>query len=244
MMTQTKTNGDLGAAAPMWVPTVSGNLKAIVPKLCAVMRSAGYVQKDGENTHFDYTFASAGAVYAKVRAAMVENNLAVVGVSQELVKYVRQGRGWKSVVRTTVTICDGDSGALACFQGLGAGCDNQDKDVMKADTASLKYVIAAMLFQSWGDDPEVDEAPPPKKHREPEATAAAKGKLKKDGTPRKLTKKELLLEEVAAVTDLINAAEDEAALREVKPRMMAVIGKKGADEVRDLYLDKMRELKG
>lgn len=231
-----------GFVAPAW--SAGGNLKAIVPKLCAVMRAAGYVKKDGENEHFDYTFASAGAVFAKVRAAFIDNNLAIVGTTQELVKYVRQGRGWKSVVRTTVTICDGDSGACAWFQGLGAGCDNQDKDVMKGVTASVKYVIAAMLFQSWGDDPEVDdEAAPPRKQREPEA-APAKGKLRKDGTPRKPTKKELLLAEVAAVTDLINEAETIEALHEVKPRMMAIIGKKGADEVRDLYLDKARELKG
>lgn len=119
--------------------------------LAEVAAEAGYVQKDAKNDHHKYRYASADAVLTKVREALAKRGAAIVRTDVQLAHI----EGDRRIVRVELTVAHGEETAV--FSGFGEGKDPQDKGVMKANTAALKYALAAMLLMSWGDDPEASE---------------------------------------------------------------------------------------
>lgn len=148
--------------------------------LTAAMREAGYVQKDAKNNQQGYSYASADAVLTKVRDILTANGVPITAAVADLVKYetTTNAKGnpvQRAVVKIELEVRDAE-GKTAIWQGHGEGMDSGDKAVMKANTAALKYALAAGLLISWGDDPEADEktdkeakAAPKKVVHDPEA---------------------------------------------------------------------------
>lgn len=119
--------------------------------LRAVAAEVGTVAKDARNEHHGYSYASAEAVLRKVREACARHGVAITKTTAE----VLSADGPTRIVRLTQVYAKGQEGAS--FQGLGEGKDSQDKGVMKANTAALKYLLAAAFNISWGDDPEASD---------------------------------------------------------------------------------------
>lgn len=121
--------------------------------LAEVGLEVGYIQKDGTNEIHRYRYATAEAVLGKVNEALFSRKVAVSSTS-DLVHFGQDDKGYMAVVRTTLTFrLDEESHQVV---GLGSGWDSRDKAVMKANTASIKYALAAAFLISWGDDPEAD----------------------------------------------------------------------------------------
>lgn len=122
-----------------------------------VMAIAGYVQKDAQNVHQGYKYASAEKVLGKVREALCERGLAVES-NAELRHFevfdTTKGKRSMAVVHIALTITDGENAVT--LSGLGQGVDAGDKAIMKGNTAALKYACASGFLISWGDDPEGD----------------------------------------------------------------------------------------
>ena len=131
--------------------------KTLVQHMAEVMKEVGYVQKDATNDFQNYTYASAQAVFDKVRAELSSRGIAVCG-DVELVASEIIGVPGKQkhivVAKHTVTFTDGkDSISVSA---LGEGIDSGDKASMKGNTAGVKYCLAKAFLISWGDDPEAD----------------------------------------------------------------------------------------
>lgn len=125
----------------------------LAAKLCKLMKSCGYVQKDGKNTFHNYKYASAANVLEKVNEACVENGVASI----PRFEIIREN-GDLVTVQCTLTLIDADSTAEYTVISLGSGQDKTDKAVAKAQTMALKYAWMTALNISTGDDPEADES--------------------------------------------------------------------------------------
>jgi len=131
--------------------------KTLAANMAEVMEKVGYVQKDATNDFQKYTYASAQAVFDKVRKELSARGIAVGG-DVELVASEIVGPKDKHLVvaKHTLTFTDGtDTLSVAA---LGEGIDAGDKASMKSNTAAVKYCLAKAFLISWGDDPEADAA--------------------------------------------------------------------------------------
>ena len=135
-------------------------MKNIAAKLVKVMKTCGYIQKQGKNTFHNYKYAMAADVLEKVNAALVENGLATISEPELIdLRDVTTSSGKTehlATVKTKITIIDSESGESISAVGLGSGQDAGDKAVMKAETASQKYAWMMTLMIATGDDPEAD----------------------------------------------------------------------------------------
>ena len=129
--------------------------KTLVQHMAEVMKEVGYVQKDATNDFQKYTYASAQAVFDKVRKELSARGIAVCG-DVELVASEIVGSKDKHLVvaKHTITFTDGTD--TLSVSALGEGIDAGDKASMKANTAGVKYCLAKAFLISWGDDPEGD----------------------------------------------------------------------------------------
>ena len=129
--------------------------KTLAANMAEVMEKVGYVQKDATNDFQKYTYASAQAVFDKVRKELSARGIAVGGdvglVASEIV-----GSKDKHLVvaKHTLTFTDGTD--TLSVSALGEGIDAGDKASMKSNTAGVKYCLAKAFLISWGDDPEAD----------------------------------------------------------------------------------------
>lgn len=141
------------------------NLRTKVARIAA---ACAYVQKDGHNGHFNYKFASAANVLARVNEAMADQNVCSTA-DVEIVE--RDGKN--VTVKLTITIHDGDSDETLTTSGMGTGQDTGDKAVMKAETAAIKYAWMMALNISTGDDPEADQSTDRRSTRAPASRPSA-----------------------------------------------------------------------
>ena len=125
--------------------------KTLVQHMSEVMKEVGYIQKDATNNFQNYTYASAQAVYGKVREALSERGIAVCG-DVELVKSELVGAKLKHLVVTKHTLTFTDGKDSLSVSALGEGMDSGDKASMKSNTAGVKYCLAKAFLMSWGDD--------------------------------------------------------------------------------------------
>ena len=131
------------------------NDKTLVEHMSEVMKEVGYIQKDATNNFQNYTYASAQAVYGKVREALSERGIAVCG-DVELVKSELVGAKLKHLVVTKHTLTFTDGKDSLSVSALGEGMDSGDKASMKSNTAGVKYCLAKAFLISWGDEAESD----------------------------------------------------------------------------------------
>jgi hypothetical protein len=131
--------------------------KTLVQHMAEVMKEVGYVQKDATNDFQRYTYASAQAVFDKVRKELSERGIAVCG-DVELVASEIVGEKAKHLVVAKHTLTFNKGTDKLSVSALGEGIDAGDKASMKANTAAVKYCLAKAFLISWGDDPEADIA--------------------------------------------------------------------------------------
>lgn len=130
-------------------------------KLVRVMEECRYIQKDAQNDHDKYTYASAGAVLEKVNNALVKHGIATITRPKVINSWERvTGKGnvlYYKEVEVEITLIDTETGEKLVISGIGCGMDVGDKAVMKAQTAAIKYAWLMTLQVATGDDPEGDE---------------------------------------------------------------------------------------
>lgn len=129
-------------------------------KLVRVMEECRYIQKDAQNDHDKYTYASAGAVLEKVNNALVKQGIATITRPKVINSWERvTGKGnvlYYKEVEVEITLIDTETGEKLVISGIGCGMDVGDKAVMKAQTAAIKYAWLMTLQIATGDDPEAD----------------------------------------------------------------------------------------
>lgn len=187
-------------------------------RLHAAMDDLQYIQKNGHNKHFDYSFVQEADVKAAVSKALRARGLVLSDVS-----YIPVGEctGKAATLRCEVTIADMERVNHVTFMGVGAGTDSSDKAPMKACAASLKYALTSGFLIATGDDPEEDGG------------TASKGKTgtsKPASTPTELDPK--------VMEDLVKAISNAKALTDLnklKPKVAALRGSDGYDKLADAF---------
>ena len=144
---------------------------AIGAKLVAVMEECRYMPKDGYNKFQNYGYTTAAGMFAKINEAMTRQGL-FTQVESTLIDIrdatTSKGNAEKhAVVKVKITVTDLETGESVVFEGLSSGQDANDKAIMKANTAALKYAYIGGLCIAMSDDPESDTnityQPEPKK---------------------------------------------------------------------------------
>ena len=134
---------------------------SLTKKLVEVMRECAYVQKDAQNQHDKYTYASASAVLEKINKSLVKHGIATVTRPKIINAWervtVKGNTLYFKEVEVEITLIDTDTGEEKVIHGIGCGMDTGDKAVMKAQTAAVKYAWLMSLQIATGDDPEADE---------------------------------------------------------------------------------------
>lgn len=127
--------------------------KTLKQHLSEVMAKAGYVQYDGKApaTAGGFSFASAEAVFGKVRKELAARGICISGDSA-LEHYSVDGKMSQAVIKSTITFHLGDEELSVSAHGEGKTTGG--KAVMVANTAANKYAVAKLLLMSWGDDAE------------------------------------------------------------------------------------------
>lgn len=133
---------------------------SIAKKYVEVMKSCGYVQKNGMNTFHKYKYATAADVLEKINEACVEVGIATpvkVEVISAVDTVTAKGNAEKLVtVKVEYTLICTETGETLTITGIGSGQDAGDKAVMKAETAAAKYAWMLGMNMATGDDPEAD----------------------------------------------------------------------------------------
>lgn len=177
--------------------------KTLEQKLAEVGLIVGYVQKDKTNSGMGYSYASAEAVLRKVNQELFSRQV----VMEVQANVVRLSEDFKqAVVQYVISFTDG-AGRKLYVSGLGQGSDRGDKAIMKANTAAMKYALAAAFCISWGDDPEADATT--------DREAAAEAPKPKKGRAKKFTLDGNLLE-------AIDGAKDVETLDAIRPHIIAI----------------------
>jgi len=137
----------------------------IAKALHEVMSRVGYVQKTGKNAFHGYKYAGEGDLLEKLRPAMLEAGLILLPSVTSVSPIDEHGN---TTVRVEYTLLhkDGDVwpekiGAAGCGgdknkNGVG------DKGLYKALTGANKYLLFKLFQIETGDDPDRDEATPPR----------------------------------------------------------------------------------
>lgn len=147
----------------------------IATKLLKMREAVGGVPKDRRNDgEGGYRYASSDAVLAKVRPAMIANNIdayPVYTLIHEELLPAAPGKQPRRFVRMRcdlhVTDCETGFRLEPPPSAIGGGADTGSKADMKAETSSLKYAWFGVLHIDTGDDPEAD--PEEKDHDAPPA---------------------------------------------------------------------------
>ena len=153
--------------------------RTIDAKLAKIMAEVAYFQKDAKNKGVGYKYTSAEAVLQKVNASLSRAGIAV-DCQSEVTHFNVGDKRIDATVTVALRLHDSESGETRLFQGVGQGCDQGDKAVMKATTAAHKYAYALGFCISWGDDPEADtktDAATKPKRKRAKAKASSNGKV-------------------------------------------------------------------
>ncbi len=140
--------------APDWE-----SIAALNKKLLEVSKAVGYIEKDGKNPHFKYSYQSYEAVAQAVRNALNENGLSFTLAAESL-----KADGNTRIVTLEGTFTDVDTGAMRMVTWIGEGQDNQDKGTAKAITAAVKYGLMRMLLVSDKENVDPDSSGKIKQH--------------------------------------------------------------------------------
>jgi hypothetical protein len=189
------------------------------------MADLEYIQKNGRNSHFNYSFVQEADVKAAVSKALRAHGFYISNID-----YVPMGEctGKAAALRCELTLKDIHSDERVYFQGIGAGTDSSDKAPMKACAASLKYALTSGFLIATGDDPEEDGG----------TAGKAQGKTGKPANTNDTPDPDA----VNVLTLAINTAAGLADLNKLKPKIAALRGTDGYDKLADAFKAKGKAL--
>lgn len=156
-------------------------IPGIYKKLHAIMSEANYIQKDKENPHFKYTYASEAAIKETLHGLFVKHKVVPTfsTCNQQATEIGRTSKGdpkFRTTLDLSYRFFDIEDGSLVEGTMCGAGVDGEDKGTYKAITGALKYCLTSQFIIPTGDDPENDngekkQAKEKPAHRESTSTA-------------------------------------------------------------------------
>jgi hypothetical protein len=173
-----------------------GDCKSLACKLSQVMKEVGYVPKKGYNDFHKYNYVMEADLVDAIRDKLAEQKVFVFSSVDEIIQdevFDKDGAlwGWRTRVKMTFTLVDGESGEQFSVTYYGTGDDKGDKGAYKAYTGAVKYFLMKSFLVATGDDPEADTetdhrtvAPKKREERRNEtttstnATAAQLGKIR------------------------------------------------------------------
>lgn len=137
------------------------NKPGIAFKLVEIMKECNHVIKNGTNENHGYTYATCADVLQMVNAALSKYQICSI-VTPELIRLdeVTTSKGTPAhlaTVKVNITLIDGTTGETLTIAGMGSGQDSNDKAIMKAQTAAIKYAYLLTFAISTEDDPEKEE---------------------------------------------------------------------------------------
>ena len=131
--------------------------------LARVMGTIGIVTGTGNNTHFNYKYASEHDLMMAVQPAFALEGISISKKSIDIIQYEKLGRSWHCLLSIhyvlTLSSAMASTGADRTIDQicLGAGEDPADKAVAKASTMAFKYLMRQALAIPTGDDPDATE---------------------------------------------------------------------------------------
>ena len=165
----------------------------LAKKLCEILGEVGEITKSGENTYQGYQYTTESDLLEAIKPKLVEKGIFIFSSvdSQERI-------GDLTLVKTSHTFIDSETGAEHTVHCQGQGSDKQDKGVYKAITGANKYFLWKNFLIETGDDPEKDEVNPSYvKNKDKTATGGKKSfsrpskeTITDEPEPEKETKKE------------------------------------------------------
>jgi ERF superfamily protein len=164
--TSITTNGvRIDAQPASYKPPREGAKPVLISKLTTIMGYVATVPKRGWNEHHKFNYSLEDDLTNAVREALVKQNLLLVE-STEAIHIERAERPWKESVRdvfstlvlTSHTLIDGDSGESLTFRFGGHACKTDDKGLYSCFTGAQKYAIQKLFLIASGNDPEQDDA--------------------------------------------------------------------------------------
>jgi len=148
----------------------------IAKAICTVMSVVKNVEKTGRNDFHKYDYASEADLLRAVQPAMASAGLALFPLSVDLREEGRTSARGKAEIRSTVVTTYRlvhTSGESLDVMALGSGIDGEDKGVLKAQTAALKYALRQLFLIPTGDDPDAHGHGPAGRQQGPSAAFKA-----------------------------------------------------------------------
>ena len=154
---------------------------SLAKKLAGILSQTGRLKKTGHNSFFNYDFVTESDLSSAVRDLLSAANVFLFTSfdKQEVREIVSPGKdkdGSKHTLLTLIesshTFVDGDSGETFTVRSQGQACDNGDKGCYKAETGAVKYMLYKQFLFPTGDaaDPEYDNSAGNGEHFEPGST--------------------------------------------------------------------------
>lgn len=147
-------------------PTGQDERRAMLArKMLAIMSDCQYIAKDKKNEFFRYTYASEAAIKAHIQPLLVKHGVlftaSVVDYKQEEIRSIdntgREKVQFLGTVNMSYEFIDAETGYSLFGHFAGCGVDGSDKQIYKAITGCIKYILSSTLLFATGDDPETDE---------------------------------------------------------------------------------------
>ena len=135
-------------------------MQKLAKKLIDVMKECSVIAKSGVNSSQNYKYTTTADVMEKVNAALTKYGIASI-VNPEIVDFreVTTSKGniaSLATVKVNITLIDAESGETISISGIGSGQDFNDKAVMKAQSAAIKYAYL-LSFAISSNDEETDQ---------------------------------------------------------------------------------------
>lgn len=139
----------------------------IASKLVEIMKECSHVLKNGTNSYHGYTYATCADVLEMINASLVKHKICSA-VTPELLSLdeITDAKGKPArlaTVKVNIDLIDSETGEMLSITGMGSGQDANDKAVMKAQTAAIKYAYLMSFAIRMEDDPEQEEPAAPQK---------------------------------------------------------------------------------
>jgi hypothetical protein len=134
-------------------------------KILAVLAATEAIEKTGYNSHQSYSYATENDLLDAIRNNLVKNNLMILTSSEykHAERVVNKDKeNLITIIETTHTFADTESGETFSVKSVGSGHDSLDKGAYKAITGAMKYFVSKNFMVATEDDPENDGVSPRK----------------------------------------------------------------------------------
>jgi hypothetical protein len=137
-------------------------MKSLATKLCRIYGEVSALEKEGDNKFGKYKYFTEGQMLQYLRPLLTREGIFIFHSVDEIThKEVSRGDKGKvelhSVVRSSHTFFDSETGESYTVKCVGEGIDSGDKSTYKAITGATKYFLMKTFGITDSQDPEADE---------------------------------------------------------------------------------------